>query len=41
MDVVQMKLIPFPFKDFAKRGMYALATNSLTTWDDFVKLFLR
>jgi len=41
MDVVHMKLIPFALKDFAKRWMYGLAANFVTSWDDFVKLFQR
>jgi len=40
MDVC-MKLIPFALKDSAKCWMYGLAANSVTSWDDFVKLFLR
>jgi len=40
-DVVQMKLIPFTSKDSAKHWMYGLAARSVTSWDDFVKLFLR
>jgi len=40
-DVVHMKLIPFALKDSTKCRMYGLAANSVTSWDDFVKLFLR
>jgi len=36
IDVVQMKLI-----DSAKRWMYDLTVNSATSWNDFVRLFLR
>ena len=36
-----MKLIPFALKDSAKHWMYDLAAISVTSWDDFVKLFLR
>jgi len=36
-----MKLIHFAFKDSAKRWMYGLAARSVTSWDEFVKLFLR
>ena len=35
-----MKLIPFALKDSAKRWVYGLATNSVTSWNDFVRLFL-
>jgi len=41
IDVVQMKLIPFTLKDSTKRWMYSLAANSITSWNDFVRLFLR
>jgi len=41
VDVVHMKLSPFALKDCAKYWMYGLATNSVISWGDFVKLFLR
>jgi len=41
VDVVRMKLIPFVLKDSAKCWMYSLAANFVTSWNDFVKLFLR
>ena len=41
VDVVWMKLIHFAFKDSAKRWMYGLAARSVTSWDNFVKLFLK
>ena len=31
----------FALKDSAKRWMYRLAANSITSWNDFVRLFLR
>ena len=40
VDVVRMKLIPFALKDFAKWWI-GLAANSVSSWNDFVKLFLR
>ena len=41
IDVVRMKLIPFALKDSVKGWMYGLAANSVTSWNDFVRLFLR
>ena len=41
IDVVRMKLIPFALKDSAKRWMYGLAANFVTSWNDFVRLFSR
>jgi len=41
IDVLRMKLIPFALKYSAKCWMYGLATNSVASWNDFVRLFLR
>ena len=41
VDVVQVKLISFALKDSPKRWMCGLAANSVTSWNDFVRLFLR
>jgi len=41
IDVMRMKLIPFTLKDSAKRWMYGMTANSVTSWNDFVRLFLR
>ena len=41
IDVLRMKLIPFALKDSAERWMYDLAANSITSWNNFVRLFLR
>jgi len=38
---LKQKLIHFSLKDATKRWIYGLAANSISTWDDFVKLFLR
>ena len=38
---VWMKLIPFALKDSAKCWMYSLAINSVTSWNDFARLFWR
>jgi len=41
IDIVRTKLNPFALKDSAKRWMYSLAANSVTSWKDFIRLFLR
>ena len=41
IDVVRMKLIAFALKDSAKHWMYGLVANSVASWNDFVRLFLR
>jgi len=40
-DVVRLRFIPFSLKDLDKKWLYSLAVNSVTTWDDFVKAFLK
>ena len=39
IDVVRMKLIPCALNDSAKHWMYGLTANSVTFWNDFVRLF--
>jgi len=39
--VVHMKLILFSLQDSAKHWMYSLVANSISFWDDFVKLFFK
>jgi len=29
------------FKDLAKKWLYSLVNNSITSWDDFAKVFLK
>jgi len=41
IDVMRMKLILFALKDYAKHWMYGSTTNSVTSWNDFVRLFRR
>jgi len=36
-DVVRLHFVPFAFKDL----VYSLAVYSITSWDNFVKLFLK
>ena len=38
-DAVRLHFVPFALKDLAKKWLYHLAENSITTWDDFVKVF--
>jgi len=37
---VKLHFVFFSFKCLAKKWLYSLAENSITTWDDFVKVFL-
>ena len=40
-DAIRLHFIPFSLKDLAKKWLYSLAVDSVTTWDDFVKAFLK
>ena len=40
-DAIRLRFIPFSLKDLAKKWLYSLAVDSVTTWDDFVKAFLK
>ena len=40
-DAVRLRFIPFSLKDLVKKWLYSLAVDSITTWDDFVKAFLK
>jgi len=41
IDVVKLRFIPFELKDNAKRRMYSLSANSISNWNNFVKIFLQ
>ena len=40
-DAVRLRFIPFALKDMAKKWLYNLAISSISSWDDFVKVFLK
>ena len=40
-DAVRLRFVSFALKDLAKKGLYNLAVDSITSWDDFVKAFLK
>ena len=40
-DVVRLRFIPFALKDMAKKWLYNLPVSSISSWDDFVKAFLK
>ena len=40
-DAVKLRFIPFALKDNAKKWLYSLNTNSITTWEEFVTIFLK
>ena len=40
-DAVRLRFIPFALKDLAKKWLYNLPISSISSWDDFVKVFLK
>ena len=40
-DIVRLHFIPFALKDLAKKWMHSLPVNSISSWDGFVRVFLR
>jgi len=40
-DAVRLRFIPFALKDMAKKWLYNLPVSFISSWDDFVKVFLR
>jgi len=40
-DAIRLKFIPFALKDLAKKWLYSLAAGSITSWDGFIKVFLK
>jgi len=39
-DAVKLRFIPYALKDIAKKWLYNLPVSSISSWDDFVKVFL-
>ena len=40
-DAIKLHVITFALRDDAKKWLYSLPHNSITTWDEFVKAFLK
>jgi len=38
-DSVRLCFVPFALKDLAKKWLYNLVVDSITSWDDFIKAF--
>jgi len=34
-DAVRLRFLPFALKDIAKKWLYSLVVDSITSWDDF------
>ena len=40
-DAVRLRFIHFSLKDLAKKWLYSLVVDSVATWENFVKVFLK
>src|SRR6516165_2441557 len=40
-DAVNLRYIPFALKDDSKKWLYSLPNNSIHTWEEFVRVFLK
>ena len=40
-NAIRLRFVPFALKDFAKKWLYSLASGSITSWDGFIKVFLK
>jgi len=40
-DTVRLRFIPFALKDIAKKWLYSLPVGLISSWNDFVKVFLK
>jgi len=40
-DAMRLRFVLFALKDLAKKWLYSLAAGSITSWDGFIKVFLK
>jgi hypothetical protein len=40
-DAIKLRFIPFALKDQAKKWLYSLVTDSISTWVEFITVFLK
>jgi len=40
-NAIKLRFVPFALWDNAKKWLYSLKTNSITTWAEFVAIFLK
>jgi len=40
-DAIRLRFVPFALKDLAKKWLYNLAAGSITSWNGFIKIFLK
>jgi len=41
VDDIRLRFVLFALKDLAKKWLYILAADSVTSWDGFIKVFLK
>ena len=41
VDAIKLQFVPFSLKDLAKKWLYSLEARSISSWDNFVKAFLK
>jgi len=40
-DDIRLRFVPFTLKDLTKKWVYSLAVGSITSWNNFIKVFLK
>ena len=40
-DAIRLRFVPFALKHLAKKWLYSLEAGSITSWDGFIKVFLK
>ena len=40
-DAITLRIVSFTLMDLSKKWLYSLAPGSITSWDGFIKIFLK
>jgi len=40
-DAIRLRFVPFALKDLAKKWLYSLVAGFITSWDGFIKIFMK
>jgi len=40
-EAIRLRIVSFALKDLAKKRLHSLAASSITSWHDFIKVFLK
>ena len=41
IDAIKLRFVPFSLKDLARKWLYSLEVGSISSWDNFIKAFLK